>query len=77
MEHFAGPDVSVGETSVCIVDDTGTIVWEMKVASEPDVAGARPRHTVRSIMAGQWEGRPTPSAYKMKSLAWSWMACGR
>ena len=23
MEHFAGLDVSVKETSVCIVDDTG------------------------------------------------------
>ena len=36
MEHFAGLDVSVKETSVCIVDDTGNIVREVKVASEPD-----------------------------------------
>ena len=36
MEHFAGLDVSVNETSVCIVDDTGKIVREVKVASEPD-----------------------------------------
>jgi transposase len=35
MEHFAGLDVSVKETSVCIVDDTGRIVREVKVASEP------------------------------------------
>ena len=35
MEHFAGLDVSVKVTSVCIVDDTGKIVREMKVASEP------------------------------------------
>src|SRR5512135_2993791 len=34
MEHFAGLDVSVKETSVCIVDDTGRIVREVKVASE-------------------------------------------
>ncbi len=26
MEHFAGLDVSVKETSVCIVDGTGKIV---------------------------------------------------
>ena len=26
MEHFAGLDVSVKETSVCIVDETGKIV---------------------------------------------------
>ena len=36
MEHFAGLDVSVKETSVCIVDDTGKIVREVKVVSEPD-----------------------------------------
>ena len=36
MDHFAGLDVSVKETSVCIVDDTGRIVREVKVASEPD-----------------------------------------
>ena len=28
MDYFAGLDVSVKETSVCIVDDTGKIVWE-------------------------------------------------
>ena len=36
MDRFAGLDVSVKETSVCIVDDTGKIVREVKVASEPD-----------------------------------------
>jgi transposase len=36
MEHFAGLDVSVNETSICIVDETGRIVREVKVASEPD-----------------------------------------
>ena len=36
MDHFAGLDVSVKETSVCIVDETGKIVREVKVASEPD-----------------------------------------
>ena len=36
MDHFAGLDVSVKESSVCIVDDTGKIVREVKVASEPE-----------------------------------------
>jgi transposase len=36
MEHFAGLDVSVNETSVCIVDDAGRIIREVKAASEPD-----------------------------------------
>jgi hypothetical protein len=36
MDHFAGLDFSVKETSVCIVDDTGRISREVKVASEPE-----------------------------------------
>ena len=36
MDQFAGLDVSVKETSVCIVDDTVRIVREVKVASEPE-----------------------------------------
>jgi hypothetical protein len=33
MDYFAGLDVSVKETSVCIVNDAGRIVREVKVAS--------------------------------------------
>jgi len=36
MDHFSGLDVSVKETSVCIVDNTGRIVREVKVPSEPE-----------------------------------------
>src|SRR6201987_2343359 len=36
MDHFAGLDVSVKDTSVCIVEETGKIVREAKVASEPE-----------------------------------------
>jgi transposase len=36
MDHFVGLDVSVKATNVCIVDDTGRIVREVKVASEPE-----------------------------------------
>ena len=36
MDHFAGLDVSVKETDVCILDDTGSIVREVKVVSEPE-----------------------------------------
>jgi transposase len=35
MDYFVGLDVSVKESSVCIVDETGKIVRETKVASEP------------------------------------------
>jgi transposase len=36
MDHFAGLDVSVKESSICIVDDAGKIAREVKVASGPD-----------------------------------------
>lgn len=36
MTHFVGLDVSVMETAVCVVDETGTVVIEQKVPSEPN-----------------------------------------
>ena len=33
MDHFAGLDVSVKETSICIVDDAGKIVREADISS--------------------------------------------
>lgn len=36
MEHYAGLDVSLEQTSVCVVDARGEIVREAKVASEPE-----------------------------------------
>jgi transposase len=36
MEHYVGIDVSLEQSSVCIVDATGRIVREAKVASEPE-----------------------------------------
>lgn len=35
MKHYAGLDVSVKETSVCIVDEAGRIIRELKVPSHP------------------------------------------
>jgi transposase len=36
MEHYAGIDVSLEESSVCVVEATGRIVREVKIASEPE-----------------------------------------
>ena len=36
MKHYAGLDVSVKETSICIVDETGKICRELKVPSHPE-----------------------------------------
>jgi transposase len=36
MEHYAGIDVSLEQSSICVVDATGQIVRETKVPSEPE-----------------------------------------
>jgi transposase len=36
MDYFAGLGISVKETSVCVVDDTGETTREVRVASEAD-----------------------------------------
>ncbi len=40
MEHYAGLDVSLDETSICIVDAEGRIIRETKVATDPAVIAA-------------------------------------
>jgi transposase len=36
MDHYVGIDVSLEQSSVCVVDGTGQIIREAKIASEPD-----------------------------------------
>src|SRR5919199_5572344 len=36
MDHYAGIDVSLEQSSVCVLDATGRIVREAKIASEPE-----------------------------------------
>ncbi len=36
MDHYAGIDVSLECSSVCVVDASGKIVREAKVASDPE-----------------------------------------
>jgi transposase len=36
VRYFAGLDVSLEETAICIVETTGRIVREARVASEPE-----------------------------------------
>ncbi len=74
MDHFAGLDVSVKETNVCIVDDTGKIVREVKVASEPEALLAvskNPAYRSMSLVPrcdrGEW-GLGFPEIRKKRRL---------
>src|SRR5215212_2853522 len=40
MDHYAGIDVSLATSTVCILDATGRVVREAKVASEPEALAA-------------------------------------
>lgn len=40
MKNYAGLDVSMEETSVCVIDVEGAVVAEAKVASDPDTIAA-------------------------------------
>ena len=51
MVHFVGLDVSVKETSVCVVDDAGKVILERKVPTEPAAIIALLTSSVR-LMAG-------------------------
>src|SRR3954452_19046562 len=42
MDYYAGTDVSLEQSSVCVVDAAGKIVCEAKVASEPDRENQKP-----------------------------------
>jgi transposase len=37
MNHYAGLDISLGKAAICIVDETGGVVREMVVASDPAI----------------------------------------
>ncbi len=40
MKYFAGLDVSLEETAICVVDETGQIMKEARAASEPEALAA-------------------------------------
>jgi transposase len=40
MDYYAGIDVSLEQSSICVVDEKGKIVLEVKVASEPEALAA-------------------------------------
>jgi predicted NBD/HSP70 family sugar kinase len=45
MKYFAGLDVSLEETAICVVDETGRIVKELRAASEPEALVAALQET--------------------------------
>jgi predicted NBD/HSP70 family sugar kinase len=83
MEYYAGIDVSLKESSVCVVDATGKVVREVKVASEPEAVvrhfdelelsvsriGLEVGPLSQWLHAGlaAWQARPLDQAYRIFS----------
>ena len=49
MEYYAGLDVSLEETSVCLVDGNGAVVHAAKVVTEVEAIAETLRRFARSL----------------------------
>ena len=61
MEYFAGLDVSIEETAICVVGDDGKVVLETEVPTEPQlIADALERYAGRLRRVGHEAGSISP-----------------
>lgn len=63
--HFVGLDVSQAETSVCVVDRAGKVLWQGKCASTPEVMAtmfSAERHMPRGSRSRRGRCRPGTTA---------------
>ena len=54
MTHYAGLDVSLEETAICVIDGSGRVVKETRAASEPEAL-------VATLAASTATDRPRPN----------------
>jgi len=59
MKQYVGLDVSQKETSVCVVDEQGRLMFEGKVKSTPgapaDFADARLKQSASALKLARWQ----------------------
>ena len=59
METFVGLDVSLKETSICVLSQDGTLLFEGKVASEPAAIARLIRKHAPNVVRVGHESGPT------------------
>jgi transposase len=59
MEHYVGLDVSLKLTAICVVDQTGSVVREGVVDSDPETIAGYVRSSARSVVRIGLETGPT------------------
>src|SRR5690349_10267665 len=58
MEHYVGLDVSLEETTVCVLDGAGKIVWRGRCLSDPDAIARTVRdHAPFAVRIGLESGQ--------------------
>jgi transposase len=50
MEHYIGLDVSLKQTSICVVNEAGSVLREGVVDSDPDAIGAFVRSNAPDVV---------------------------
>jgi transposase len=72
MEHFAGLDVATVDSALCVVDDTGEIVFESKIPSEPGaIAAALAPYAASLRRIGHEAGSLSPWLQReLKAMGW-------
>jgi len=61
MEYFAGLDVSIEETTICVIDDKGKVALSSAVATDPDaIANALTSYAERLRRVGHEAGSLSP-----------------
>jgi transposase len=61
MDHYVGLDVSLEQTSVCVVDGGGRTLWQGKCASNPEAIAATIRARAPSVVRIGLESGPLSS----------------
>src|SRR5260370_16754781 len=59
MEHYVGLDVSLKQTSICVVNQAGSVLREGVVDSDPDAIGAFVRSNASGVVRIGLETGPT------------------
>jgi transposase len=59
MEHYVGLDVSLKQTSICVVNQAGSVLREDVVDSDPDAIGAFVRSNAAGVVRIGLETGPT------------------
>jgi hypothetical protein len=71
MEHYVGLDVSLKQTSICVVNEVGSVVREGVVDSEPEAIAAfvNRRHRARYVSALRQDRQPPGCGASSNNLA--------